>query len=86
MQFAPHRTIRARTVRPPGDLCRLTPSTERPARAMGTAAPHAPDFRLTWFCGMMIWHELASFVFLIGWLRMQMTRITWPTFVTRSET
>lgn len=53
---------------------------------MGTAAPHAPDFRLTWFCGMMIWHELASFVFLIGWLRMQMTRITWPTFVTRSET
>lgn len=49
-------------------------------------ALHTPDFRLTWFCGMMIWHELASFVFLMGWLRMQMTRITWPTFVTRSDT
>lgn len=43
-----------------------------------------PDFLLTWFWGMMIWQELASLVFLMGWLRMQMIRITWPAFRTRS--
>lgn len=30
---------------------------------------NVPDFRLTWFCGIMIWQELASLVFLMGWLR-----------------
>uniref|UniRef100_A0A0E9XDI7 Uncharacterized protein n=1 Tax=Anguilla anguilla TaxID=7936 RepID=A0A0E9XDI7_ANGAN len=33
-------------------------------------------FLPTWFCGMMIWQELASLVFLMGWFMMQMTRIT----------
>lgn len=47
---------------------------------------NVPDFRLTWFCGIMIWQELASLVFLMGWLRIQMTLITWPTFSTRSFT
>lgn len=56
-----------------------------PQREEEHAVP-SPDFLLTWFCGMMIWQELASLVFLMGWLRMQMTLITWPTLVTRSDT
>ena len=64
--------------------------TGLPQRKEHTGGSHVelglPDFLLTWFWGMMIWQELASLVFLIGWLRMQMIRITWPAFRTRSGT
>lgn len=50
------------------------------------AIPNSPCFLLTWLWGIMIWQELALLVLAMGWLKMQITRITWPTLVTRLGT
>ena len=35
-----------------------------------------PDFRPTWFCGMMIWHDDEFDVSRMGWVSMQIQRTT----------
>ena len=37
------------------------------------ASVFSSDFRLTWFCGILIWQELVLLVFSMGWLRIQKT-------------
>jgi len=41
---------------------------------------NAPECLLTCFCGIMIWHDWASFVFGMVWFSRQMARTTCDIF------